>query len=155
MRGKELLAISVWLLGACGGGSTGGGEVDLETVDVEAAPDAVISTELDEQASAPPAQEMAGVLPSGFPAGMLVFSPASVVDFGELPGGREFVLLDTSAAVSQVRLTFSNRVATSGWLVEPLDGDRYAFSRGGQRVLVSLEDLGAATRIRYEYEPGS
>lgn len=158
MRGKELLAIAVCVLAACGGGSMGGsmggGDTELETVDVAAAPDAAVSTEFDEQARQPPAQEMAGVLPSSFPAGMLVFSPASVVDFGDLPGEREFVVLDTSAGVSQVRLTFGNRVATSGWLVEPLDGDGYAFSRGGQRVLVNLEDLGAGTRIRYEYEPG-
>ena len=60
---------------------------ELKTVEVASPIDADLSFDDDIQ-PAGRAPELSGVLPSDFPADFPVYKPASVVDFGDLGGGR-------------------------------------------------------------------
>lgn len=124
--------------------------VELETVEVGAGPNAELTTEHDPQARAV-AIELAGVLPSDFPAGLPVFAPASIVDFGRLAGERGFVELDSPVPVAEVRSLLAAQVSRAGWTAQAIGDRGDTFSKEGRQVRVILTDLQSGTRIRYEY----
>ncbi len=105
-----------WILLGCGVESPEQrpAQMELETEEVGLAPDAELSTELDERAKAlGPA--IAGVLPSDFPADLPLFAPSSLIDFGGTPDGRRYVELDTTSSCGEVARRLSSELAAAGW----------------------------------------
>lgn len=152
MRLAGIVMLSLLFVGACGK-RTGPGSDDskpLETVEVDEGPEAAFTIENDEFAAPRPAQEMAGVLPSDFPADVPVFSPSSLVDFGS-PGGERYVELDTSAPLNGVRKSLESQLSNAGWSNSGSTGETTLFVKAGRELRVVLRDLSAGTRIRYEY----
>lgn len=144
---RSTLAI-VWLfaLTACdGSSSTPDQPEELETVDVGGGVDAELTTEFDERARQVEI-DMGGVLPSDFPPEMPVFVPSSVVDFG--PG---FVEVDAPVPTAEVQTSLGAQIQSAGWAVDSTGDGGSVYSRAGQRVRITLTDLGSGTRVRYEY----
>ena len=126
--------------------------IELETVEVDAAIDADLSTEGDLQAVRRP-PEIAGVLPGGVPPDLPLFIPSSVVDFGDLAGGRAYVELDAGATPDRVRAWLGERLPAAGWTVSSIGGDGLTARKGEHEVAYRLSDLSPGTRIRLEYPP--
>lgn len=150
MRRLALVALAA-LLGACGGGD---GPADdslevLETEDVGESFDAELSTEEDTIGRPRKEPEIAGVLPGGFPTDVPVFKPSSIVDFGELGGGRHYLEIDTSAPVSAVAAELEGALAGFGWSRDGAGSS--AFTKGDRRLGLVLRSLSPGTRVRYEY----
>lgn len=118
---------------------------ELETVDIGGGYDAELTTEFDEKAKRVEI-DLGGVLPSDFPEGMPVFSPASVVDFG--PG---FVELDTPSSVTEAQSSLGGQLQRAGWSVDSIGDGGSLYSRGGRQVRITLTTAGTGARIRYEY----
>lgn len=152
MKSLSRLLLLVVVLGAACDRSAAKhrGPQELETVEVTGGPDAELSTDFDAQARQV-AIEVGGVLPSDFPSDLPVFSPSSVVDFGQLPTGRSFVEVDSPVPVAEVRSSLASQLQRSGWSVEAIGDAGNTYSKGSHRVHLTLTDLTAATRIRYEY----
>lgn len=123
---------------------------ELENVDVGAGYDAALSTESDKRERRFKS-ELGGVLPSDFPADMPVFSPSSIVDFGQPGGSGRFVVVDTPVPRSEVTSSLDARLGRAGWAIESAGEGGNTYSSEGRRVRVVLTDLGSGTRIRYEY----
>jgi len=128
------------------------GITELETVEVGAAVDAELSTELDEQAHQV-VVEMAGELPNDIPPDLPIYSPSSLVDFGEIDSGRRYVSVDTAAVPSRVGRDVRQQLATAGWEMTADSESKLGFVRSGHSLTVLIEDLKPGTRVRYEYEP--
>jgi len=152
MKFSGIVLLSLLAVGACGRNTLPGGEASkpLETVDVDAGPEAELTTDFDEFATPRPTQEMAGVLPSDFPSDVPVFVPSSLVDFGS-PGGERFIELDTSAPLDGVRTSVSSQLSSTGWSSSDSNGETLVFRKASRELRVVLQDLSAGTRIRYEY----
>ena len=119
--------------------------VELETVDIGGGIDAELTTDNDERARRAEI-DLGGVLPSDFPPGMPVFSPASVVDFGA-----GFVVLDTPVSTGEVQSSLGAQIKRAGWTVDSIGDGGSHYRREGRQVKVTLTDLGSGTRIHYEY----
>lgn len=128
--------------------------VDLQTVDIEPAPDAELSTELDEKGRRP-STGLGGVLPTSVPRDLAVYEPSSLVDFGELADGRHFIEVDTPAPLSGVRIQVIDRLRAVDWEVSSESETSLVLSKGGRRLTVTLRQAGRGTRIRYEFVPGA
>ena len=147
------LTAIVLLVAGCGrtsGGRYGGGEV--ETVDVDAGLGAELTTEFDEQARQVDAS-VAGVVPLDFPADVPIYSPSSLVDFGEIDGSRRYLEFDTTEPPSAVRGKLKSALINKGWIPSPSTGGVESYLKGSHRLGIQLSDLRPGTRIRYEYEP--
>jgi hypothetical protein len=148
---SKLLVVVIVLGAACDRSAPKQQKIkELETVEVGGGPDAALTTELDQKARQV-AIEVGGVLPSDFPSDLPVFSPSSVVDFGQLPTGGGFVEVDSPVPVDEVRSSLATLLQRSGWSVEAIGDAGNTYSKGGHRVRLTLTDLTSATRIRYEY----
>ncbi len=123
----------------------------LETVDVAPRLDAELSTE-DDLVAVRRAPEIAGIVPEGVPPELPLFRPSSVIDFGDLPGGRAYVTFDTVRGPPEVRRWLGERLPAAGWSVAADAGGLSATS-GTRRVRYGLTDLAPGTRIRLEYPP--
>ena len=146
----SLLLSCVWI--GCRQPANDQGITELETVEVGAAPDAELSTELDEQAKRI-VVESSGVLPTDIPLDVPIYSPASLVDFGKAAENRNFVAVDTSAAVARVRDQVTSELTASGWKIDSASDSNLEFGKDGAALTVLLEDLKQGTRLRYEYTP--
>ena len=123
---------------------------ELETVDVGSGYDADLSTSTDPRERRIES-ELGGVLPSDFPADMPIFSPSSIVDFGQPGGSGRFVEVDTPVPRSEVTSSLGARIERAGWAVDSVGEGGNTYSNEGRRVRVILTDIGSGTRIRYEY----
>ena len=150
LLGIALLGLLV--MAACGRNKTPGNDAPkpLETVEVDEGPEAGFTTANDEFAAPRPTQEMAGILPSDFPADVPVFSPSSLVDFGS-PGSERFVEIDTSAPITRVRASLESQLSSAGWSGSGSSDEAMVFVKAGRQLKVILKDLSAGTRIRYVY----
>lgn len=126
--------------------------VELETVDVDLPIDAEYSTEGDLKAVERASPAISGLLPGDVPSDLPVFSPSSVVDFGQLGGGRAYVELDTGARPDAVRAWLGERLPGAGWSVGAIGDAMIQAHKGPQTVEYRLNDLGSGTRIRLEYD---
>lgn len=133
--------------GGAGDGAAGSGK-PLETVDVEAPPDATFDLEGDLKEQRRQVTQ-AGLLPGGFPADLPRYSPSSVVDFGEAVEGRHYVELHTSDDLSTVEDKLAARAAAAGWRRSGGSG----WEKGGRRVVIRLRSLDPGTAIVVEYTP--
>ncbi len=151
MRGAAGPALLALLLAAGGcGDRPAPPPAPLETVDVDAAPDAELSTADDPQA-APRGPEVAGVLPGGVPRDLPLYKPSSLVAYGEVSAGRHFIVLDTPDPPAGVRGWLDQRLAAAGW--QPAGPGAWRHPRGDRRLTVTFEPLGRGTRLRLEYPP--
>lgn len=128
------------------------GVTELETVEIGSAIDAELSTELDEQGRRV-AVEVAGVLPGDLPPEVRIYSPSSVVDFGDLDDRHRFVTVDVAAPPDRVRAGVGAQLEGAGWNRVTETKARLDFVQGSRALSVGIEDLASGTRLRYEYEP--
>lgn len=126
--------------------------MELETVDVGPPLDAELSTEGDLQAVERAAQ-ISGLVPGGVPPDLPLFIPSSVVDFGDLAGGRAFVELDTGQAPAVVQRWLGEHLPAAGWTIGAIGDAVVEADKGSRRVAFRLTDLAPGTRIRLEYAP--
>lgn len=127
--------------------------VELETVDVELPIDAELSTENDLKAVKRAAEAISGLVPGDVPSDLPLFSPSSVVDFGDAGGGRSYVELDTGARPDAVRRWLGERLPAAGWSVGAIGDALVEAHKGPATVEYRLTGLGSGTRIRLEYQP--
>ena len=119
-----------------------------EPVEVTASPVENLTTEHDEVAPPQVEEPMAGVLPSGFPSDVPVYTPSSLIEFGE--GGGRFVLLATPDAVDKVRESYRMTLESAGW--RRTGGgreERFAKEERTLRVEVRSRATGSEIRIAY------
>ena len=151
MRRIVTLSMVLILAAACGGSqSQPQTEKELETVDVGGGYDANLSTEEDQRERRIEA-DIGGVLPSDFPPEMPVFTPSSIVDFGQPGGSGNYVVVDTPVPMSEVESLLATRIGRAGWSVDAIGDEGTIYLREGRRVRVIVADLGSGSRIRYEY----
>ena len=122
-------------------------------MDVDLPIDAELSTEDDLKAVERASPSIFGLLPGDVPSDLPVFSPSSVVDFGQLGGGRAYVELDAGARRDAVRAWLGTRLPAAGWSIGAIGDTVVQAHRGPESVEYRLTDLGSGTRIRLEYEP--
>ncbi len=151
-RGFVCLALLILVVGCNRPPSRDRGITELEDIDIGAAPDAELSTELDEQGRRI-AIEVSGVLPTDVPLDVPIHSPSSLIDFGEVDEQRRYVAVDTSAGMSTVRGRLVSELGTQGWALASEEESKLEFSKAGRSLVVVVEDLKPGTRLRYEYKP--
>lgn len=148
MGPAAVLVLAILAVGCPGGGDRPGRQKPLETVDVEAPPNAAFTLEEDLKEQRRKV-ELAGVLPGGFPADLPRYTPSSLVDFGEAIEGRMYVELHTADAFSTAGSKLEGRLAAAGWR----RAGPSAWEKGGRTVLVRLSSLDPGTAIVIEYSP--
>ena len=121
----------------------------LETEDVVPAPDADLDLSGDQVAKRR-SESVGGQLPVGFPEGLPVFQPSTIVDIGE--GGRGgYVLFETGAPAASVENRLRSALAGAGWSVAAEPGGAMAVARGARSARISISEAGPMTAIRVEY----
>lgn len=150
MSSRQLSAASLFTalaLAACG--SPEPATVDPgEPVEVTASPIDNLTTEHDEVATPREQEDMAGVLPSGFPSDVPVYTPSSLIEFGE--GGGRFVLLATPDPVDGVRSSYRMTLESAGW--ERTGGGREeSFAKDERLLRVEVRSRGTGSEIRIAY----
>jgi len=125
---------------------------ELETVEVTGPLDADLSFDEDTQAKQQAAR-LSGALPSDFPADFPIYLPASVVDFGELGGGRYFVVLFTPDDRRAVDRFVNAAAPRAAWSLRSAERDagRSVFSKAGRTVRVDVSAARGGTELRFEY----
>jgi hypothetical protein len=126
--------------------------VMIETEDIAPPIDAELSTEGDQRAIQR-AVEISGMVPGDVPSDLPLFVPSSVVDFGDVAGGRRYVELVTTATPREVRGWLGGRLPAAGWTVGAVGDGLVQAHKGAQQVEYRLTDLAPGTRIRLEYGP--
>jgi hypothetical protein len=149
--GAIFLALASVSIG-CGKPAEDPGITELETVEVGVAPDAQLSTEFDDQAHQV-VVEVGGELPNDIPPDVPIYSPSSLVDFGEIDGRRRYVSFDTSATPSRVGSDVTQQLANVGWELTAGSESKLEFVKTGRSLTVVIEALKPGTRLRYEYAP--
>lgn len=119
-----------------------------EPVEVTASPVDNLTTEHDEKAAPRQQEEMAGVLPSGFPSDVPVYTPSSLVEFGE--GGGRFVLLATPNPVEDVRSSYRMTLESAGW-TRTGGGREQSFTKDERTLRVEVRSRGVGSEIRIAY----
>lgn len=119
-----------------------------EPVEVTASPVDNLTTEHDEKAAPREQEEMAGVLPSGFPSDVPVYTPSSLVEFGE--GGGRFVLLATPNPVEDVRSSYRMTLESAGW-TRTGGGREESFTKDERTLRVEVRSRGVGSEIRIAY----
>ena len=125
-------------------------EPALETVEVDAAPTAVITPDDDARSQRTPQVQsgLTGLMPGGFPSDLQLFLPASVVDIGER-AGTPWVRLRTHAGSPQsVSAWLERNWSAAGWQ-RSSDG---TFRQGERKAQLSVEeDENGATEYEIEF----
>ena len=153
MNRVSALAVIAILLAGCGQTPAARrGIGDVETVEVDAGPGAELTTEFDEQAQQLDSS-LAGVVPEDFPEDVPIYTPSSLVDFGEIREGWRYLEFDTAKTPPAVRAKLKTGLVDNGWLPSTAGGGVESYLKGGRRLGINLSDLHPGTRIRYEYEP--
>lgn len=125
----------------------GAGKPALETEEVTAAPHAALSTAADAVESRSAAPALAGALPAGFPREIPVYRPSSLVESGELGGGRRFVELESPDPPAVVRAALERRLAAAGWNAE--GGGAYRLAELRLQVVVTGQAAGSRLRLEF------
>lgn len=142
-----MMLVTALALMACG--SPEPATVDAgEPVEVTASPVENLTTEHDEVAPQRPQEQMAGVLPSGFPADVPVYTPSSLVEFGE--GGGRFVLLATPNAADSVRTSYRMTLESAGWS-HAGGGREQRFTKDDRTLRVEVRSTGGGSEVRIAY----
>ncbi len=120
-----------------------------EAVDVTASPVENLTTEYDEVAPERDEEQLSGVLPTGFPADVPVYTPSSLIEFGEGGGGR-FVLLASPDSADAVRTSFRSSLESAGW-VRSGGSREERFAKDDRTVKVEVRVKGSGSEIRIAY----
>lgn len=126
------------------------GEPALETVEV--APNLEVATENDPQAKPRPVT-LVGILPTGFPADLPIYLPASVVDFGSASNGYQQAELLSPHPRDQVAAGLEQKLRQNGWSIAPAGGTQAKLSKGNRLVWLEVRDARPGTIFRYQYRP--
>ena len=151
MKPSVVLLLTAVLLVTSGCQRSGdGGRVEkLDTVEVGEGFDAALTTAYDEKAKQV-GPEVAGVVPEGFPRDLPLYTPSSLVDFGEADAGMHYLEFDTSDGAAVVRRRLEAELARAGW--RPLAADlTTSFVKGDRQVTLTIRDLSPGARFRYVY----
>ena len=144
-----LLAVALLVAIGCQRSKDRGRAEKLDTVNVGEGFDAGLTTAYDEEAKQV-GPEISGVLPQGFPRDLPLYTPSSLVDFGEADAGLHYLEFDTSDSAAVVRRRLAAELSKSGW--QPLSRDRSeSFVKGDRQVGLTIRDLSPGARIRYVY----
>lgn len=147
---RRLLALATFLLLATAGCQKPRGEKEvrqLETVDVAPPADVELSVEEDVE-GVRAIEDLAGVLPGGFPRDLPIFVPSSVVDTEQSEDGRVVVVLQSPAQQAKVEAFLDTRLPGAGWSSA---GDHRYRNADGREVQIEIEPLGSVTRLRITY----
>lgn len=147
---REMLCLVVVLvlLSGCAPTETAEEPIVLETEDIGPA-----ETELDlstDQVAKRRSRALGGQLPVGFPEGLPLYQPSTIVDIGE-GGTGGYVLFETPAEPAAVAGWLRSELGRSGWSVSSDSGGALAVTRGGRSARISVSDAGPVTAIRIEY----
>lgn len=147
-----VLACMAAVAGLLGGCRPDSSPQELETMEVTGPLDAELSFDEDIQA-VQRAPELSGVLPSDFPADFPIYKPASVVDFGELGGGRYYAVLFTPDNRRKVDRFVNAEAPRAAWSLRSSERDagRSVFSKGGLTMKVEVSAAKGGTELRFEY----
>ena len=148
-RSSAVLMLTLALLGGC---QPSGDPETLETEEVTERLDVDLSFEEDRQAVRR-AAELSGVLPSDFPSDFPVYKPSTVVDFGDLEGGRYFVVLFTPDRRATVEQFVNSAAPGAGWSLQSASPDtgEFAFRSGARSVTTVTSEESGGTEVRIEY----
>lgn len=150
MPGRALTATALALAAlACASPSEERTPPVIETEDVGPAGDAGLDLAGDEVGRR--RGDDRGVLPSDFPAGLPLFEPYYVVDFGDADGGGRFVELAVSSPPETVLTDLRRRAAAAGWTVASPAAGSLAVERRGLGVRIRVDATGAGASIRVEW----
>jgi hypothetical protein len=145
-----LLAAMLLVAGGCQRSQDGGPAEKLDTVEVGEGFDAGLTTAYDQKARQVGGEKISGVLPQGFPRDLPLYTPSSLVDFGEADAGMHYLEFDTSDSAAVVRVRLYAELAKSGW--RPLSTDlATSFVKGDRQVTLTVRDLSPGARFRYVY----
>ena len=122
--------------------------LELVIVEVGEPVDAELSTESDQKERRRAGGDL--ILPGDFPPGLPLLQPVRVVDSGESPGGRTFLVLHSSEVVATVSAWYVERLPAAGWRISG-NAAALTLERGERRVELSFEPLAPGTAIRVEY----
>jgi hypothetical protein len=147
--GSLLLAAALLVAIGCQRSKDRGRAEKLDTVDVGEGLGAGLTTAYDKQAKQV-GPEVSGVLPQGFPRDLPLYTPSSLVDFGEADAGLHYLEFDTSDSAAVVRRRLQADLSKSGW--RPLSADlATSFVKGDRQAGLTIRDLSPGARIRYVY----
>ncbi len=121
-----------------------------EAVDVSASPVENLTTEFDEVAPQRSEEALSGVLPSGFPADVPVYTPSSLIEFGD-GGGDRFVLLATETPADAVRATYRATLESAGWARVGGGSREERYSKDDRTLRVEVRSKGESSEIRIAY----
>ncbi|TNF70718.1 MAG: hypothetical protein EP299_13435 [Acidobacteria bacterium] len=145
-----LLAVLLLVAVGCQRSGERGPAEKLDTVEVGEGFDAGLTTAFDQKAKQVGGEKISGVLPQGFPRDLPLYTPSSLVDFGEADAGMHYLEFDTSDGAAVVRRRLEADLANSGW--RPLSADlTTSFVKGDRQVTLAVRDLSPGARIRYVY----
>lgn len=155
-RTALLLALAAAALApGCGAPAGDDGPPPLETEEVTPPPDAGLTWEDDPRAAPPAAEDAAGVLPSGYPAEIPLYRPASIVDMEQRADGSGYVEIVSPSPPEAVADHFESVLRGAGWRRGGSGkGGASSWSRGGRVLEVSMEADGAGSRARIEFFGG-
>lgn len=134
-----------WILGCGAPGEPPPDSEALETVDVSERPDARVDPSRDPVEKPTETVEMAGVLPTNFPADLPPPSGSSLVDHD--PGVVVFMVPEPPGLV---RERYRRRLEGAGW--SPTGAD--SWTRDGITIELSFSPRGPGTRIELRYGTG-
>jgi len=141
------VVLAAYSLG-CAPTETSEESIVLETEDIGPA-----DSELDlsgDQVAKRRTRGLGGQLPIGFPEGMPVFQPSSIIDIGE-GGTGGYVLLETSAGRAAVEGWLRPALSRGGWSIASDSGGVLSVTREQRSARISISDAGPVTSIRIEY----
>jgi hypothetical protein len=152
MRILRSLPLSVALLTAlsfgCAPPETAEEPIVLETEDIgPAEPELDLSAD---QVAKRRSRGLGGQLPIGFPEGMPLFQPSSIIDIGE-GGTGGYVLFETPADRAAVEGWLRPALGRGGWSVTSDSGGVLSVTRGQGAARITISDAGPVTAIRIEY----
>lgn len=148
--GRSILCLAALVAGLAGCAPTETAEepIVLETEDIgPAEPELDLSND---EVARRTSRGRGGQLPVGFPEGMPLYQPSTIVDIGE-GGTGGYVLFETPAKRAVVESWLRSELGRSGWSITSDAGEMWAASRGSWSVGISVSDAGSGTAIRIEY----
>jgi len=118
----------------------------VETIEIGGPPDSSLSTTSDIQAPTLANPGVSGVIPAGFPEGLPLYQPSTVVDSGGTDGGR-YVVFQADEPPAVVRVGLLAEWEQAGWR----SAGRGSYRRGSRKVELKLTAQGSGSNLRIDY----
>lgn len=110
----------------------------------------VMQPDDDQQAVVTKDDGLIGLLPGDFPVDLPIFTPSSLIDFGDVGPGLKYVTLQTDRPLPEARAGLVQKLAEHGW--HPLDDEPDILRKNDRQVRVHFgEGSFGTTEIRIDY----